>query len=194
MAGLFLKLSMYAGLTLVPSVYALKFKQFEGDDYYIDTTTLRKSPNGHELHFIQDAKDNIFEWDGTNYVHHDEEKNHNDDGHHHQLIFDFEEGKPPTELQKDDKGHELIEIVNTRVSNLPTTTTKSIILDQLLYFPPPSIQRAQVSLDFQLVLHPVSLKTYAMNLTPLACSTFFSVLYYYISFFYYFFYYNLYVR
>jgi hypothetical protein len=124
MAGLFLKLSMYAGLTLVPSVYALKFKQFEGDDYYIDTTTLRKSPNGHELHFIQDAKDNIFEWDGTNYVHHDEEKNHNDDGHHHQLIFDFEEGKPPTELQKDDKGHELIEIVNTRVSNLPTTTTK----------------------------------------------------------------------
>ena len=134
------KKTMLKGLIvgLLTTVNGMTFKQFEGKEYFIDTTKVRVAPDGHELHFIQDANDNIFEWDKTTklYTHHDESKHHNDDGHHHKLIFNFESGSPPEELQKDDQGHKLIEIVNKKVNkNIKSDPTPSPFRSKKLYCP-----------------------------------------------------------
>ena len=96
---------------------AMEFHQFEGEEYHVDINQLRRAPDGHDLHFIQDANDNVFEWNEKNkqYLHHDVEKHHNEQGHHHRTVFDFPAGSPPETLQTDDAGHDLIEILNTRV-------------------------------------------------------------------------------
>jgi len=92
---------------------AIEFEQFEGQHHFIDTKVLNTAPDGHELHFINDAANNIFEWDGTEYTHHDVKVHHNELGHHLATVFDFV--TPPTTLQKDGAGHALVEIYNTRV-------------------------------------------------------------------------------
>lgn len=99
---------------------ALEFAQFHDDYYKVDITKIRMAPDGHEIHVIQDANDNFFTWDkdAGKYVHHDVEKHHHEkSGHHHNTIFDFEPDSPPEELQHDDEGHPLIEIVNKKVRN-----------------------------------------------------------------------------
>ena len=105
------------GSMLFTAAAALEFHQFEGEEYHVNINTLRLAPDGHELHFIQDAKDNVFEWNPSlkKYFYHEIIKNHNEKGHHHQTVFDFPAGVPPDTLQTDDAGHELIEILNTRV-------------------------------------------------------------------------------
>ena len=109
---------------------ALEFEQFEGQHHFIDTKVLNTAPDGHELHFIKDAANNIFEWDGTEYSHHDVEVHHNDEGHHLSTVFDF--ATPPTTLQKDGAGHALVEIYNTRV--ILTTETKNMISRSCRFF------------------------------------------------------------
>lgn len=82
-----------------------------------DVNTLQTSPDGHELHFIQDANARIWEWhkDKEQYVPHDEDAHHHPDhGHHHKVMFNFESGNPPKELQKDEHGHPLIELFNQK--------------------------------------------------------------------------------
>lgn len=86
-----------------------------------NVNTLQTSPDGHELHFIQDANARIWEWhkDKEQYVPHDEDAHHHPDhGHHHKVMFNFESGNPPKELQKDEHGHPLIELFNQKVSSV----------------------------------------------------------------------------
>ena len=98
--------------------HALQFAQFTDEYYKVDVTKMRMSPDGHEIHVIQDANDALFTWDKAEgrYVHHDIDKHHHKEtGHHHNTIFNFEPDSPPEKLQHDDEGHPLVEIVNLKV-------------------------------------------------------------------------------